>query len=96
MACFEDPTGEAPESPSLESMDALKAVCLLLLQQPPLLSVTGDLTGFSGHRFIRPREGRNRSAVCHPAISLTLTRLQPVKNEAELPRASPLAPETST
>lgn len=37
---------------------------------PPPLSVPGDLTGFSGHRFTRPREGRDLSAACHQAINL--------------------------
>ena len=40
---------------------------------PPLKSTDptelGDLTGFSGYRFTRSREGRNPSAVCHPSVN---------------------------
>lgn len=57
----------------------VKAVHLLLLHQPPPLSVTGDPTCFSGYRFARPHKGRNQSAGCHPVMSLMLKGLQLVQ-----------------
>ena len=60
---------------TLKSMDPMKPVNLPPFPSVPPLSVPGDLTGFSGYRLARPREGRNWTVDYHLLISLILELL---------------------
>lgn len=78
-----------PGSPALKSIDPIKAVHLLLLHQPPPLSVPRDPTGFSGYRFTTSRQGRNWNLVCHPTINLMLIWLRLVQRRLCYPGSEP-------